>query len=433
MVKHFDCADRRKRKSFHVKVRTAAIVAALALCTLIVHGPPLHAQSVVELLNPQILQRIDIELHSADWAKLKENFQSNQYYPADISWNGVTAYNTGIRSRGVASRSATKPALKIDFNHYAAGQSYLGLKSLVLDNLVQDPSGVHETTSMWFFNRLGVPAPREAHAVVYVRGEYAGLYAMVEPVDKNLIARVFGNEREQQNDGYLYEFNKAEEWWLSYLGPELEPYKRYFGARTHETEPDETLYRPLENLVRLINEKPAEELTEAVGPFLDLRGLTRFLAIQNFIGEIDGFAGKWGMNNFYLYRLQHQPQHRIIAWDDDLTFVDPAYDVLSFQEPNVLVKKLMEVPEYRALYFETLAEAARSARDGGNDTSSGALETEIRRQLELIDAAMLADTRRPYTDTDYLDARTDMTQIVVRRIRYVECEVARLTGGSPCP
>ena len=54
----------------------------------------------------------------------------------------------------------------------------------------------------------------------------------------------------------------------------------------------------------MINEKPSEELSEAVGPYLDLRGLTRFLAVQNFIGEIDGFAGKWGMNNFYLYRLR---------------------------------------------------------------------------------------------------------------------------------
>jgi len=416
-----------------VKFRVAVLAVGLALGVLAPAGLRLHAQSAADLFTAQALQRIDIELHSADWAKLRENFQSNEYYPADITWNGITAYNTGVRSRGVASRNERKPALKIDFNHYASGQSYLGLKSLVLDNLVQDPSGVHETVSMWFFARLGVPAPREAHAVVYVKGEYAGIYAVVEPIDKNMIARVFGNESDgNQNDGYLYEFNKAEEWWLSYLGPQLEPYKQYFEAKTHETEPDETLYRPIENLVRLINEKPASELTEAVGPYLDLRGLTRFLAIQNFIGEIDGFAGKWGMNNFYLYRLQHQAQHRIIAWDDDLTFLDPRYDVTSFQEPNVLVKKLMDVPEYRALYFETLAEAARSARDNATETVSGALEIEIRRQLELIDAAMLADTRRPYTDTDYLDARQDMTQIASRRIRYVECEVARLALGHPC-
>ena len=145
----------------------------------------------------------------------------------------------------------------------------------------------------------------------------------------------------------------------------------------------------------MINEKPAEELNDAVDPYLDLRGLTRFLAVQNFIGEIDGFAGKWGMNNFYLYRLQHQVQHRIIAWDDDLTFLDPDYDVTSYQEANVLVKKLMEVPEYRALYFATLGEAVRRRTKASGAGEPGALELEIRRELDVIDSAMLADTQRP--------------------------------------
>jgi hypothetical protein len=138
------------------------------------------------------------------------------------------------------------------------------------------------------------------------------------------------------------------------------------------------------------------------------------------------------MNNFYLYRLQHQAQHRLIAWDDDLTFLDPSYDVTSFQEPNVLVKKLMDVPEYRALYFETLAEAARSANAGGSEGVPGALESEIRSEIDVIDQAMLADTRRPYSDTEYVDAREYIKQFAARRARYVECEVVRLTGGAPC-
>ena len=409
------------------------MVLAVGLGVFAVRAPGLHAQYAADLFNAQSLQRLDIDLHTADWAKLKQDFRSNDYYPADVSWNGTKVYNTGIRSRGVASRNANKPGLRLDFDHYASHQTYLGLKSLVLDNLVQDPSGVHETASMWFFARLGVPAPRESHAMLYVNGTYAGVYAVVEPVDKNLIARVFGSEADgQQNDGYLYEFNKAEEWWLSYLGPNLDPYKAYFGAKTHETQDDETLYRPIQTLVRLINEKPAEELKEAVGPYLDLPGLVRYLAIQNFIGEIDGFTGKWGMNNFYLYRLQHHDQHVVIAWDDDLSFLDPAYEVTSYQDNNVLAKKLMDVPEYRALYFATLSDAVRSAATAAPDAIFGAMEQEIRRELELIDLAMLADTQRPYTDTEYIEAREYMKQFAPRRVRYVECEVARLTGARPC-
>lgn len=416
------------------KLRNAPVVLALALCALVVRGPNLRAQSVAELFNPHLLQRLDIDLHTADWAKLKQDYRSNDYYPADISWNGLKAYNAGVRSRGHASRSGSKPSLRLDFNHYASQQTYLGMKSLVLDNLAQDPSGVHESVSMWFFARLGVPAPRESHAVLYVNGSYAGLYTVVEPVDKNLIARLFGNEADgQQNDGYLYEFTKAGEWGLSYLGADLDVYKQYFSAKTHESQDDETLYRPIERLVRLINEKPPEELTEAVGPYLDLRGLVRYLAVQNFVSEIDGFNGKWGMNNFYLYRLQHHDQHVVIAWDDGLSFLDPAYELTSYQETNVLVKKLMDVPVYRALYFATLQEAIRSASEVVPGAELGAMEVEIRRELDLIDSAMLADTQRPWSDKEYVDAREYMKPFAPRRVRYVECEVARATGGTPCP
>lgn len=53
--------------------------------------------------------------------------------------------NAGIRSRGRGSRSGTKPGLRVDFDRYASDQTFLGLKSFILDNLTQDPSGVHET------------------------------------------------------------------------------------------------------------------------------------------------------------------------------------------------------------------------------------------------------------------------------------------------
>jgi hypothetical protein len=307
------------------------------------------------------------------------------------------------------------------------------MKSLVLDNLVEDPSGVHEPAAMWFFARLGIPAPREVHVMLYVNGDYIGVYAAVESVDKAMLARVLGNEASgEQNDGYLYEFNKADEWWLSYLGPDLDAYKRFFSAKTHETSTDETLYRPIENIVRIVNEKPPEELAQTLDPYLDLRAMTRYLAVQNFLGEIDGFSGKWGINNFYLYRLQHHEQHIPIAWDDDLTFLDPSYELTSYQDNNVLVRKLMAVPEYRALYFATLNESAISAADGVSATEPGALEREVRRELDMIDAAMFADPNRPFTDTEYIDARDFMKGFPLRRIRYVECEVARLTSTRPC-
>ena len=404
------------------------VVVLLCLCF---GSTAILSQSSGDLFNPQVLHRVDLLLHSQDWVKLKQNFRSNEYYPADVTWNGITVRNTGIRSRGFGSRSETKPGLRVDFDRYATDQSFLGLKSFVLDNLTQDPSGVHETVAMWLFSRLNIPAPRTAHTVLYVNGAYAGVYSVIESIDKAMLARVFGSVGDDvQNDGYLYEYNKVIEWRLDYLGSDLEPYKSLFSAKTHESKSDEILYRPLETLVRLINETPASELKSALGPHLDLAGLVRYVAAQNFIGENDGFLGEWGMNNFYLYRIENRDQHVIIAWDDDMTFWGgPTYDVVGFHGGNVLMAKLMQVPEYRELYFRTLLEAADAATEV-LPNGLGALENEIRRQLDLVDGPMRSDPLKPWTETDFQTEADLLRQYSTPRALYVRCEVARLTGAS---
>ena len=167
----------------------------------------------------QDLQRVDLFLHSADWLKLRAEFQTNTYYPADLTLNGQTVRNIGIRSRGRGSRSSNKPGLRVDFDRYTTAQRFLGLKSFVLDNVTQDASGVHEAVAMAFYARLGIPAPRTIHTRLYVNNEYAGLYVIVESVDKEMLARVFGAIGEDtQNDGYLYEFKWMDDWKFGYLG-----------------------------------------------------------------------------------------------------------------------------------------------------------------------------------------------------------------------
>jgi hypothetical protein len=386
-----------------------------------------------DLFNAAVLHRVDLNLHTADWAKLKQNFRTNDYYPADMTFNGATVYNVGIRSRGVASRSGTKPALRVDFDRYQDDQTFLGLKSVVLDNLLQDPSGIHETVTMWLFRKLGIPAPRESHTVLYVNGEYSGLYAIVESIDKTFLARIFDRDGDDVlNDGYLFEFDKPQTWNFEYLGPDLNAYKRFFDPKTHKNAPDEELFRPIETIVRLANEKPASELEAALGPLLDLRGFARFIAAQNFVAEQDGFIGEFGVNNFYLYRLEHSQQHVFIAWDDDLTFTTPEFALETRLGQNPLVSKLMQIPGYRAVYLATLQEAAdlSDAREGG--AQIGALELEIRRQLDLTYEALYADRFRPWSEgevTTYVDL---MKHFPSFRIRYVSCEVARLTGGPRC-
>src|SRR5262245_45276451 len=148
-----------------------------------------QAQTSDDLFKEGIVHTLEITIHSRDWEALRENFTSNQFYPADVTWNGLRVRNVGIRSRGLGSRSGIKPGLEVNFAHYSSRGQFLGMRALVLDNLTTDPSMIRERVAMSFLRRLGVPAPREVHANLYVNGQYSGLYVIVEPVDTVFVQR----------------------------------------------------------------------------------------------------------------------------------------------------------------------------------------------------------------------------------------------------
>ena len=398
--------------------------AAVLACLLIVVPAVPKAQSSDDLFNPAVLGRIDLQMHSADWSKLKENFQTNTYYPADFVWNGQTVRNVGIRSRGRGSRNANKPGLKVDFDQYADKQEFLGLKSLVLDNLTQDPSGIHETVTMRFFERLGIYAPRETHVKLFVNNEYIGLYGLIESIDKKFLTRAFGVIGEDtQNDGWLYEFVWQDHWLFTDLGTDLREIALRFDATTHESKSDEEKYRAIQELITLTNQTPEDRFVEVIGPRFDLPGFIRFVAAQAYVAETDGFLGAFGVNNFYLYRLENQVKHVMIAWDDDNAFWGPAFPIKP-DDTNVLMQKLMRIPEYNALWYSELAHDNQLAEQ------DGWLDTEIIRQLQMIDEAMKADVYKPYSNNTYVGEAGEMLSFAHERIAYVKC--ALVSGDRAC-
>ena len=401
-------------------IRTGVPLIAFVLAL----GGPLAAQTSDDFFNPEVLQRIELWMHGQDWEKLKAAFQENTYYPADMTWNGVTVYNIGIRSRGLGSRSSTKPGLRVDFDRYNNGQQFLGLKSFVLDNLTQDRTGIKETVAMRFFTRIGIRAPRETHARLYVNGAYAGLYGLVESVDKTMMGRVFGSIGDNvQNDGYLFEYNYVlgSPWRFTYEGSALAPYKARFDIKTNETHAESLIWGPIEELVRLLNNTSSTLFEQTIGPRLNLPDFVRYIAGQNFIAQNDGFNGYDGMNNFYFYRLENSTSHVFIAWDEDVAFLQPDFGITTRNEENVLTRKTLELPAYQSQYFSVLSEAATSASDW--------LRPEMQRQFDMIHNAMIEDTLKPYTNAEYAADRETLLAFPDARITYVRCEVAKQTGA----
>mgnify|MGYP006267518629 CR=1 FL=1 len=397
----------------------------IAVLVLAASALPSAAQTSDDLFNPEQLQRIELWLNAADWEKLKANFQENTYYPADLVWNGITVQNVGIRSRGFGSRRGSKPGLRVDMNRYADGQTFLGLKAFVLDNLSQDPSGIRESVTFKFYTMLGIPTARKSHAQLFINGRFAGLYGVVEAVDKTMLARLFGSiNGNVQNDGYLFEYNYLTDspWRFTYEGSDLAPYKKRFEIKTNDTKSDAQIWGPIEQLVRLVNDTDSSRFESVVGPLIDLHQFTRYMALQNFVAENDGFNGYAAMNNFYIYRLEQSDKHVFIPKDEGVAFLQPDFGITLRLDENVLTRKTLALNSYSSEYFSVLLEAA--------DLANGWLRQEIQREFDLTTESMLADPAHLFSAEEYQADKNNLLAFADARVTYVRCEVAKVLGST---
>ena len=411
----------------------AALRACVVLAVVVLLGEARRAtaQTAADLFDSASLNDVRLALHSADWQKLKDNFQDNTYYPADLTWRGVTVRNVGIRSRGLGSRSPVKPGLRVDFDRYSSGQRFLDLKSIVLDNLTQDPSMMKEVLSMQLFSRLGLPAPREAFVRLYVNSTLVGLYTVVESIDKRFLERVFG-----EDGGNLYEYDYTFDYNFEYLGSALEPYSTLFSPKTNESHSMTDLFGPIETMVRTANQSSDATFESAMAAHLDLGAFIRHAAAENFVAENDGWLGYAGMNNFYLYQAGDRTPFQVIPWDKDNAFLQPDFAIFERIDRNVLTRRAFAVPAVREAYLDGLIAAVAASREGqqGDDSGTGWLGREIDRLHALIGAAAREDTNKPYADSEVEAAIDGLRAFARARPSFVTCAVAAASGSTaPCP
>jgi spore coat protein CotH len=388
-------------------MRRALAFAILLLCAV----TPAAAQTQAELFDDTRLHTVEIVMHSRDWSDLQANFRSNDRYPCDVIWNGVRMRNVAVRSRGNGSRYQAKPGLELSFDHYAAQQRFLGLQSLVLDNLVTDPSMIREATAMALLRRVGVAAPREAPARLFVNGAYAGVYMMVEPVDTTFAQKAFGTQ------GLLFEYRWIYPFFATFPGESLDAYAPLFESRNPGVHSTAELYMPIREMFRAINESPEGAFAD-VDRHLDLNGLIRTLGASTFMAEWDGVFGYDGMNNFYLYRVGEQA--RLIPWDRDQAFHAADYPLLAGAAANVLGRRMLEDAALRATYVQAVTEAMAAAE------TDGWLEREFTRQFLLIRDAALADPFKHATNEEFEQAFAGLVGFARARPAFVRSELEPL-------
>ena len=393
--------------------RAAAFVALVVLagCGGASHAPSPEAPSTpgvsapagAPIFDPSVLHEARLDIDASAWQALRDNYLDNQYYAANLTVDGVTVRQVGIRSRGEGSRNEEKPGLKVEFDKYVPAQEYYGYKSLVIDNLVQDASMLRERLSFLVFEAMGIAAPHNAFARLTVNGQYWGLFALVEPVSKPFLEARLG-----EKSGTLYDYEWIFPYDFSWLGPQSSTYVPLpFQPETNGSRPD--VAAGLVAFVQAINDTSDASFAASMEERLDVTRFLTHVAVENAIVEGDGIVGNQGLNNFYLYEYGAKNRFVFIPWDKDSTFRSGTWPLYRNLETNVLTRRLTADPARRQVYADAVTRAVDAY------VNPRWLTPQLEAAYQQIRSAAHGDVRKPYTNVQFEAAVDGVRGVIAAR------------------
>jgi spore coat protein CotH len=380
-------------------------------------GPPIAAVDTpgmttsAPIFDPTILHDARLELDASAWKALRANYLTNQYYAANLTIDGVSVMQVGIRSRGTGSRNEEKPGLKVDMNKYVPNQEYYGYKSLILDNGVQDPTFLHERLSYRVFEAMGIAGPKNSFARLTVNGEYWGVYSIFEPISKPFLEARLG-----EKSGTLFDYAWASPPYdFSYLGGDSSRYvPAPFQPETNEDKAD--VADGLVSFVRTMNETPDAAFFSTMSSWIDVDRFLTHLAVENALAESDGIAGDQGMNNFYLYEYGAKNRFVFIPWDKDNAFRSGNWGLYHNLELNVLTRRMTADPVKRQFYAEMVTKAVT------NYVNPAWLTPQLESAYQQIRAAVLEDTKKPFSNADFEGSVGNLRAVIAAREADVKAQ-----------
>lgn len=259
--------------------------------------------STAELFDPEKLPRFDITL--SDDAQASLGTAPTTYVKGTLKYGDTTLQDVGIRIKGEASMRTlnSKTAFKIKLDQFVAKQHLLGMHGLTLNNMVQDPSFIAERLTYQVYRAAKLPAPRCNNALVYINGDFFGVYANVETEDKPFLRRWFTSDA-----GNLYEDGQSD------FTPGNEA---SFDLKTNKTKNDRS---DLTALITAIAAAKDDTYLADLDATLDTEQYLRYTALEAAVNQWDGYSyGYFGPNNFLIYHDPSSGKFRFIPWGMDMS------------------------------------------------------------------------------------------------------------------
>ena len=347
------------------------------------------------IFDPMLTKRIDLTLPSATVTDFQNGNPGKVYRPATFVMSNPSAPSpaptplvVGLRLKtGYGSyrpfgtlANPSKSSFKIKFDASVAGQSYFGLTKLTLNNMVQDPSLVHEWASYSIFRAMGIPSPRVGYASVYINNVFWGLYLTLEPYDDVSLSWRYPTTQ------HLYEGLWTDRPPDLATGRATAAYQIDEGSQTDRTD--------LASLISALNTYSIS--SPQVTRYLNIDEVVKVMATEQYLDHWDGYTSTrtWTPNNYYLHSDQ-SGVFELLPWGTDQTFSGNAADFSA--GIGILFNKCRANDYCKSQYLKAIAEVSKVA-------NSLSLAPTISTILTAQRDGISADTSRGMSFNDTLGA-----------------------------
>lgn len=182
---------------------------ALLICCLMFYSANAFEHTAVpeyqnRLFGENVIT-LEIQVDPKEWQDMLDNAMAKEWISGDIIINGERFNTVGIRTKGnsslttLARSESDRYSLQFKFNKYVKGQTYYGLDSFCVNNLMGDATYMKDYLSYEIMDFVGVTSPLTNFADVTVNGEGYGFFVAIERYDKAFLDRVYNT-----SSGQLY-------------------------------------------------------------------------------------------------------------------------------------------------------------------------------------------------------------------------------------
>ena len=192
-----------------IAIFLAAVYCAMLICQAVQITPKSAEKSSgvsYTMDYPEILfddssvHTIQITIDDSQISDMTKNALLKELHICDVTIDGETVANAGIRTKGNSSLlhaicvDEARFSYMLEFDAFDGSQRYHGLEAISLNSNYIDTSYMRNHLALEMYREMGIASPLSAYAAVYLNGEYAGLYEMVEPYGEAFVIRNFGAE-----------------------------------------------------------------------------------------------------------------------------------------------------------------------------------------------------------------------------------------------